>query len=440
MNCLSFSIHFEKFASSALDVEFTSGLHVVYGNSGTGKSAFIHTLLGETNEKGFQNYSLSNIKIPNSVSVVFQNPNHQIISPSLGGELAFSLENQSKDPNWIQKKVERMSKALPFDADLNRNPIYLSGGEKEILNIITGMSTNPKCLILDDSLSFLSDDAKKDMVSQLKTFAQENESTILWFSSEIKDLNYTESKWEITLSEFKQCQAKIERHEIRKEFPKGAMDIKCNNLHFSYDDRTVFTNLNIEKTSFRSLGISGENGSGKTTIANLIQKIISADEGTFSISQKGVNVEKLAYIDQFPENLLMGRTLSFLFEELIAHKFFNPHLERTFKKRLERFQIQWEAIAHKNAMDLSWASLRISLIVLLTHCEYNLLILDEPSFGLGWEQKRALTQYLMEIMKKKHFIIISHDQSFLRQNCDQVWHLEQSTLTKVNYQYESEKN
>jgi len=84
--------------------------------------------------------------------------------------------------------------------------------------------------------------------------------------------------------------------------------------------------------------------------------------------------------------------------------------------------------------------LRISLIVLLTHCEYNLLILDEPSFGLGWEQKRALTQYLMEIMKKKHFIIISHDQSFLRQNCDQVWHLEQSTLTKVNYQYESEKN
>jgi len=424
MNMLQFSIYFEKFGRKLVDLKFEPGLHVIYGNSGTGKSSFITSLLGEANNNSFLNFSLNHVVKPESISVIYQNPDSQIVSPTIESELAFSFENQFQEPEAIEVGVNMVLESLNFKPNLHQNPLTLSGGEKELLNIATGLSTKPKCVFIDDGLSFLSDTAKKICVEQLNNFIQSNNSIILWFTSDVNDLNFGNSCWELTLSDFKKTNSGYATNYDSVDYPNGEFQMAISNLNFNYGCDNVISDLSIDKLTFRSFGLTGDNGSGKTTLAHLIQGIYEPNSGSFDLIHRGKPVKQIAYLDQFPENLLMGRSFSFILDQLILQGKINVRLVSTFKKRLERFHIQWDAIAEIDPLDLPWATLRLTFIVLLTHCEYSLILLDEPSFGLGWEQKVTLRNYLIERMKQKHFFIISHDQLFLNAVCDTILDLD----------------
>ena len=96
---------------------------------------------------------------------------------------------------------------------------------------------------------------------------------------------------------------------------------------------------------------------------------------------------------------------------------------------MEQNQIKWDLIRNKSSYDIPWSMLRIALIVILTHCEFDLLILDEPTFGLGWEQKVNLLQYLQRYLKQKHIIVISHDIEFVQSICNVVLSLDDDSIT-----------
>jgi ATPase subunit of ABC transporter with duplicated ATPase domains len=96
---------------------------------------------------------------------------------------------------------------------------------------------------------------------------------------------------------------------------------------------------------------------------------------------------------------------------------------------MERNQIKWDLIKNKSSYDIPWSMLRIALIIILTHCEFDLLILDEPTFGLGWTQKVNLLQYLQRYLKQKHIIVISHDVEFVQSICNVVLSLDDDSVT-----------
>ncbi|MEE8437136.1 MAG: hypothetical protein V3S22_02235 [Candidatus Neomarinimicrobiota bacterium] len=79
-------------------------------------------------------------------------------------------------------------------------------------------------------------------------------------------------------------------------------------------------------------------------------------------------------------------------------------------------------------MDLPWSTLRLALMIILSQCEYDLLILDEPTFGMGHAQKLILSRLFKEILLKKHLILISHDLDFINSHCDQVMTISQDKL------------
>ena len=57
------------------------------------------------------------------------------------------------------------------------------------------------------------------------------------------------------------------------------------------------------------------------------------------------------------------------------------------------FHISWKKIKYLNSIEMSWIDLRVTLIVILSHCVFHVLILDEPSFGLGWNQRVLLRSF-----------------------------------------------
>ena len=71
---------------------------------------------------------------------------------------------------------------------LNKNVIFLSGGEKQKISIIKGILLNPKILVLDESLSALDEYSKKDIIDFLVEWKNKTNNSILYITHFIKDL------------------------------------------------------------------------------------------------------------------------------------------------------------------------------------------------------------------------------------------------------------
>ena len=104
-NILKFNIQFPKFGQN-YEVNFSSGLHLIFGESGVGKSIFFQKFCDMYTEIG--NFNLKILEKPTRTIPVFQNPENQIVSSTLDGELAFSPECIFSNPSEVTNFVDRI--------------------------------------------------------------------------------------------------------------------------------------------------------------------------------------------------------------------------------------------------------------------------------------------------------------------------------------------
>ena len=429
INTLLFTIDFTRFPGNSTEVKLEPGLHVIYGESGVGKSSLVQHLSG-TDGNYPENFDLEIEKCPHMIQIVLQNPDSQIVSDTLDGELAFSLECNQTDSAAIQSAFLALKEEFPFAINGSRHPVTLSGGEKEILNIVTAFSTAPELIIMDDCLSFLNRRMKSFILEKIKQKLHANNQIVLWLTSDIDDLQYGASCWKLSLSSLSQFTPGKKPIFPCRKLMEGSLNLEIDSMSFDYKgERKLFKQMNCTVNNSRSLGIVGANGSGKTTLASLILGINHPDSGAIQLKLKGDNAPTMAYLDQFPERLIGEDTLENLLQKFLSIGKLQFHLRKKCITVMERNQIKWDLIKNKSSYDIPWSMLRIALIIILTHCEFDLLILDEPTFGLGWTQKVNLLQYLQRYLKQKHIIVISHDIEFVQSICNVVLSLDDDSIT-----------
>ena len=425
-NILNFHIQFPKF-SQDYKTSFSAGLHVIFGESGVGKSTFFQKLCGMYTEIG--NFDLKIHEKPTRTIPVFQNPENQIVSSTLDGELAFSPECIFSDPSEVTDFVDGIKNKLDFIDDGTRHPVTLSGGEKELLNLATALSVKPGLIVIDDGLSFLNSKAKKDQVKRLDNYIKDTGSIILWLTSDISDLKFGDSVWELTLDSFTEItKSKSMPKYQRNNYPAGNLRLIVDHLTYFYDHRrTILNDLSIEILETRCFGIIGANGSGKTTIAGIFSGILPDYLGEFQLEIDGES-PRIGYLNQFPEKMLGTVTLGEFLHDLQHFGKLNPLVVNQALNMMNDYQINWNIIEHKPAIDVQWTALRLAMIILLGCSNYELIILDEPTFGLGWRQKQTLARFINKILNKKHCIIISHDEQFIHSMCDKVLELDTKSI------------
>lgn len=425
INPVNFSLDYKKFPKTK-PISMPSGLNIIYGESGSGKTHLIRSLV---NLNTFNNdfFKVVDLNIPETFQIVFQNPENQILSHKLSLELCFGLESSFNDTILLQKKIKKIKSNLPFINDWDRHPSTLSGGEMEMLNLVTAFSMKPELILIDDGLSFMNSDIKSTWVKWMKKEII-NKKTILWFTSDISDFVYSKSNWVISLSDFVQVNNMVSNNNYSFSSRKGNMSLKVKNLSFYFDKNTpLIKDWNSNITSARSIGLAGKNGIGKTTLSQLLTGVLEPSKGSIKILIDGVK-PSIALLDQFPERILGPNSLNFFISLLVKEEKLHPRLVKKCIKQLNSHQINWEIIKNKSALDISWSTLRMSLIIILSHCNYDLLILDEPTFGFGWEQKEVLSKLFRETLIQKHLILISHDMPFFMAHCDQIYDLDNQTI------------
>ena len=426
MTDLSLRIRFKKFSQDWDSYALAPGLNVIYGGSGVGKSSLLDMIQGKP-EKGSMNFE-ADVRLDETAVVyrIFHNPDHQIIASTVSNEITFAGECQQLEPKKLKQILDRNLSLLPDHIDPMMNPGYLSGGEKELLNLVTALDFEPGVLLVDDGLSFLSKENKLHCLNLMSEWTERTKGVIVWATSDHEDLEHGDRTLVLSLESLSDNEPGqiLKYDDIR--LPDGSMSIEIEDLTFGYlGQRDIYRELSMQVDGVRSLGLIGNNGSGKTTFAGLCFGDLSPVNGLVNITVGGESDIKVGYLDQFPEHLILLKTAEELLADLKQNEVFDSSMEGTLKKRLNRFGIRWEYVADIRGVDLPWVVLRLLLLIVLCHCNFNVLILDEPTFGLGWDQRVKLRTFIRECMNHMHFMIVSHDVEFIRSICDHVIDLDE---------------
>ena len=135
----------------------------VLGANGCGKSTlakhFNAILLPESGKVYVEGMDTSDdsklYDIRQTVGMVFQNPDNQIVATVVEEDVAFALENLGVPPDEMRRRVNESMKMAGIYEFRERAPHNLSGGQKQRVAIAGVVAMRPDCLILDEATAML---------------------------------------------------------------------------------------------------------------------------------------------------------------------------------------------------------------------------------------------------------------------------------------------
>lgn len=221
-------------------------------------------------------------------------------------------------------------------------------------------------------------------------------------------------------TQFKQAQGKVDISTIGRRIGKKVIEL--SSICKSYDGKTLISNFSYEFSPEDRIGIIGGNGTGKSTLMNMITGRTSPDAGTVEVG----STIHIAYFDQHSEELISAvndnqRVIDYIKEEGEFIKIADG-TKITASQMLERFLFpgsQQYAPIHK----LSGGEKRRLFLLRLLISAPNVLILDEPTNDLDVQTLSVLEEYLEDFVGS--VIVVSHDRYFLDRTVDTIFALEE---------------
>lgn len=199
----------------------------------------------------------------------------------------------------------------------------------------------------------------------------------------------------------------------------------ANEISKAFENKKLLENASCLVYKKERVFLLGPNGSGKTTILNLIMNELPLDSGTITV---GSNM-KIAYYKQTSNITYSNKNILEYIWELY------PKLTQTeVRSALARFLFKGEDV-FKNVNDLSGGEkARLSLLNLMLS-ESNFLILDEPTNHLDIPSREALEDALTNY--EGTLLIVSHDRFFINKLASKIYYIDNKKLLefKGNYNY-----
>ncbi|MBX9583193.1 MAG: energy-coupling factor ABC transporter ATP-binding protein [Gemmataceae bacterium] len=107
-------------------------------------------------------------KLPETVGVVFQNPDDQLFSPTVLDDVAFGPLNLGASPDEARARAEDALRAVGLADAGGRVPLSLSGGEKRRAALAGVLAMRPAVLLLDEPTMFLDPRGRRELIGLLR--------------------------------------------------------------------------------------------------------------------------------------------------------------------------------------------------------------------------------------------------------------------------------
>jgi len=147
------------------------------GCNGSGKSTLLRILSGlyfvDRGEYLFEDKKITkksiNKEFRKKIGILFQNPESMIFNPTVKDEIAFSLREFEMDE--VERRVEDIAESFGIANLLLKNPLFLSGGEKQKVMLASVLVYEPEVLFLDEPTASMDPKTSGwfiDMILELK--------------------------------------------------------------------------------------------------------------------------------------------------------------------------------------------------------------------------------------------------------------------------------
>lgn len=210
--------------------------------------------------------------------------------------------------------------------------------------------------------------------------------------------------------------------------------IEIENLWFSYDHGPeVLRDLDLVVYEGQRVGIMGPNGAGKSTLFLLMLGFLMPQRGIIRIFGRALKQERdfqairgrVGLLFQDSEDQLFCPTV----EEDLAFGPLNLGIKRTEVERIVEDTLALLNITHlrtRHTHKLSGGEKRLVALASVLSMRPDLLLLDEPVTGLAPEVRERIKDYLVNTPLT--YIVISHEEDFLREVTEVCYRLEEGRL------------
>ncbi|MCL1904122.1 MAG: energy-coupling factor transporter ATPase [Oscillospiraceae bacterium] len=161
----------------------------VLGHNGSGKSTLakhLNGILTPTSGNVFvDGLDVANEstlqKLRQTVGMVFQNPDNQIVATIVEEDVAFALENLGVPPDEIRIKIDKALENVGMSRFAKHAPHQLSGGQKQRVAIAGILAMEPKCIVLDEPTAMLDPKGRSEVIKTVRRL-NNNGATVVYIT------------------------------------------------------------------------------------------------------------------------------------------------------------------------------------------------------------------------------------------------------------------
>ncbi|CEP48024.1 ABC transporter ATP-binding protein [Paraclostridium sordellii] len=462
---------------------------LVVGPSGSGKSTLAHCINGLT-PFYYQGTSQGSLKIMDKetkdmsifeisklVGTVLQDPDSQFIGLTVAEDIAFKLENDCTSQKKMKSMVEKVSKLVGIDKQLESSPYSLSGGQKQRVTLAGVTVDEVDILLFDEPLASLDPATGKSAIELIEKIKNETEKTMLIIEHRLEDVLHCDVDRIIVMNDG-EIVADMNADElissdiliksgireplyitalkyagvnVTKDMKPGHIDTididKFNDKLRNWDKEVVINNtyknsevlLELKNISFQyekkkpilkdvsfkinkgeMVSIVGKNGAGKSTISKLICGFYKQTNGEIFLNNREITndsikerAEKIGIVMQNP-NQMISKTM--IFDEVALGLRFRGIDESEIKDRVYETLKVCGLYEYRNwpISALSYGQKKRVTIASILVLNPEIIILDEPTAGQDFKHYNEIMEFLLKLNKKGVTIImITHDMHLM---------------------------
>jgi len=419
-------------------------------------------------------------ELATKVGMVFQDPENQLVTTDVEREIAFGLENLGYPKNLIARRIEEALDTVGIARLRFARNNELSGGEQQKVAIASVLALHPEVLVLDEPTSELDPQSAEEVLRLLERLNDELGLTVILIEQrldrvvhlvdrmlvmgggeitadgtpgevmggdtdglgiglppvirlmrELKSHNAALNGLPLTVKDARLRLQKVLQGVKTADFTEGEAGLKpimnMDKVWFSYGERAVLRNINLDIERGGFIAVMGRNASGKTTLVKQLNGLLKPSKGRVRLD--GVDTRKstvaelsrrVGYVFQNPNDHLFADTV----EDEIAFSLRNRGAdEAQIAKAVEGMLNEFELSRYRKSYPRNLSGgekQRVALASVLAG-EPGVIVLDEPTRGMDYTLKKKLVDYLDDYRRRGNTVImVSHDVETIAECAERV--------------------